>query len=162
MNNDWNIIYKNNRRLDEIFYEKYSEIEPDYFRKNAIEFLVELGEFVNETKCFKYWSIKKPNKEDVLEEFADTITMCLYFLGDLDSTLDDIPEHIESNDVLEVLNYLFNKGSYIMIDYNELLMKDIFSNLLYVGKLLDLKEEEIIKAIDKKHIKIEERLNSDY
>ena len=163
MYKDFEIIYENNKRLDEIFIKKYYDSEPEYFKKNALEFLVELGEFINETKCFKYWSIKKANKDDVLEEYADTITMCLYFFGDLNLSLDNIPAHIVNDNILDVFNYLFIEGSKLMTDeYNEKLVKNIFSNLLYVGKLLDISQDDIIKAIDNKHIIIEERLNSDY
>ena len=70
-------IYKRNKELDHIFMEKYEKKEPMYFEKNCIEFLVEFGEFVNETKCFKYWSIKEPNKELLLEEYADCLSMLL-------------------------------------------------------------------------------------
>lgn len=55
----WYEIYAENKRLDEIFINRYKESDPEFVRKNGIEFLVELGEFVNETKCFKYWTIKK-------------------------------------------------------------------------------------------------------
>ena len=70
-------IYERNKDLDHIFMAKYEKNEPMYFEKNCIDFLVEFGEFVNETKCFKYWSIKEPKMDDVYEEFADCITMIL-------------------------------------------------------------------------------------
>ena len=60
--NEYRRIYENNKRLDIIFFERYKNT-PDFFKKNCIELLVELGEFANETKCFKYWSEKESNKE---------------------------------------------------------------------------------------------------
>ena len=54
MNTKWHKIYENNIRLDKIYQEKYKDTT-DFYKKNAIELLVELGEFVNETKCFKYF-----------------------------------------------------------------------------------------------------------
>ncbi len=155
-------IYENNKRLDDIFNEKYLSIESEMFKKNAIEFLVELGEFVNESKCFKYWSIKTPKKEEMLEEFADCITMLLFFFNDLNISLKEEYNHIESKNVLDVINYLYYKGSKIISDYNKELLEDIYGNLLYLGKLFDFKDDEIILAIDNKQNKIEERLNSDY
>ena len=44
-------IYIRNKELDHIFMSKYEKTETMYFEKNCIEFLVEFGEFVNETKC---------------------------------------------------------------------------------------------------------------
>lgn len=159
----WQEIYENNIRLDQIFMDKYLANEPEYFKKNALEFLVELGEFANETKCFKYWTIKKPNRADVLEEYADVLTMALYFLGDLNAKLDNLPGHIESDNILDVINYLYYEGSKMMSnEYCEEIVKDLISNVIYVGELAGISEEEMIDAIKKKQIKVEERLNSDY
>jgi len=155
-------VYENNKKLDNIFFEKYGDTE-EIFRKNCIELLVELGEFINETKVFKYWSIKKPNKELVLEEYADVITMILYFYNILDLEINEDINHIESNDILEVLNYLYQQMSKLMTnEYNKDLVVDIFNNLIYVSKLLNITEDEILESISKKHKIIEERLNSKY
>ena len=156
----WNKVYENNKRLDSIFFQKYEK--EDIYRKNCIEFLVELGEFVNETKVFKYWSIKRPDKEKMLDEYADTITMCLTFYRELGLELNEGYLHIEKTDILEVINYLYEKISMLLNNLSEQLIKDIFYNLLYLGELLELNEEEILNAINMKHKIIEERLNSDY
>ena len=157
----WQKVYQNNQRLDSIFYQKYSS-DNDLYRKNCIEILVELGEFVNESKVFKYWTNKTPNKNKILEEYADVITMCLYFMNEFKMELDDRYLHIGSNDILEVINYLFNKMSLLMNNNDQELLKDIFGNVLYLGKILEFSEEEIIDVINKKHQIIEERLKSDY
>ena len=56
-------IYERNKELDHIFMKKYEAQEPLYFEKNCIEFLVEFGEFVNETK-FEKLGVFKYSKED--------------------------------------------------------------------------------------------------
>ena len=156
----WKRVYDNNKRLDGIFFQKYEK--EDIYRKNCIEFLVELGEFVNETKVFKYWSIKKPDKEKMLLEYADTITMCLTFYRELGLEIDDRYLHIDETDILKVINYLYQKISLLLNNLSEELIKDIFYNLLYLGELLEISEEETLNAICEKHKIIEERLNSDY
>jgi len=160
--NRWNEIYLNNKRLDNIYFEKYGN-DDVLFKKNCIELLVELGEFINETKVFKYWSVKKPNRELVLDELADVITMTLYFYNILDLEINEVSNHIKNEDVIEVLNYLYQQMSKLMTDeYCKELVVDIFNNVIYVAMLLDINDEEILNAIDKKHKIIEERLNSDY
>ena len=47
-------------------------------------------------------------------------------------------------------------------DINELYLKEIFTRLIHIGKLLGLNDNEIIDACYKKIIKNEERLNSNY
>ena len=157
-----NKLYQRNKELDHIFISKYKDTEPRYFEKNCIEFLVEFGEFVNETKCFKYWSIKKPKMEDVYEELADCITMILTMYYVLDLELAPLKEHHKSNDILEVINYIYSQGTKLMKELNEDLVKDLLSNLFYLSELLNLDKEEIYKTLSYKQDKVEERLNSDY
>ncbi len=157
--NEYRRIYENNKRLDTIFLEKYEEIE-NYYEYNCIEMLVELGEFVNETKCFKFWSSKQPNKEKVLEEYADCITMVLVFFNFYHLEIEQEYAHIESGDKLELINYLFLLATKLIS--KEGVVEELFGNLLYLGDLLGFEEKEIIAAIDKKHRIIEERLNTDY
>lgn len=155
-------IYERNKELDHIFMKKYEAQEPLYFEKNCIEFLVEFGEFVNETKCFKYWTIKKPKMEDVYEELADCITIILtmYYVLKIDIT--DLKEHHKSTNVLEVINHIYSEGSKLMTKLNEDLVKDILANLFYLAELLELDKEEIYRVLTYKQDKVEERLNSDY
>lgn len=155
-------IYERNKELDHIFMKKYEAQEPLYFEKNCIEFLVEFGEFVNETKCFKYWTIKKPKMEDVYEELADCITMILTMHYVLKMDITDLKEHHKSTNVLEVINHIYSQGSKLMTKLNEDLVKDILANLFYLAELLELDKEEIYRVLTYKQDKVEERLNSDY
>ena len=154
-------IYENNKRLDITFFERYQNT-PDFFKKNCIELLVELGEFANETKCFNYWSITEPNKEKILEEYADCITMVLVFFNISNLEIEEYYNHIESKNLLDVLNHLYELSVTLMNNYSTQTVKDIFGNLLYVGEILNLKQEEIINSIDEKYKIIEKRLNSEY
>lgn len=155
-------IYERNKELDHIFMKKYEAQEPLYFEKNCIEFLVEFGEFVNETKCFKYWTIKKPKMEDVYEELADCITMILTMHYVLKMDITNLKEHHKSTNVLEVINHIYGQGSKLMTKLNEDLVKDILANLFYLAELLELDKEEIYRVLTYKQDKVEERLNSDY
>ena len=155
----WQEIYQNNRKLDSIFNEKYNNDE-EIYQKNCIELLVELGEFINETKCFKYWSVKKPDKDKVLEEYADCITMALYFMNGQELT--NLPKPLETNNILELVNYTFKKATELLHNKDEYLPKEILSNILYIKDLLEIDEAELINACKKKQDIILDRLNSDY
>lgn len=157
--NEYRRIYENNKRLDTVFLEKYGSSQK-FYENNCIEMLVELGEFVNETKCFKFWSNKQSNKEKVLEEYADCITMVFVFFNFYHLEIEQEYSHIESKDKLEVINYLFLLATKLI--KKEKVVEELFGNLLYLGELFGFKEKEIIKAIDKKHSIIEERLNTNY
>ena len=154
-------ILKVNQELDKVFDEKYSSDE-NYYNKNCIELLVELGEFINETKCFKYWSIKQPNMDNVLEEYADCITMTLSFFTHLNVEFESIPKHSDTNDIFILINEIFKDATNMIDNGNGDLIKKIFSNLLYLGELLNLNKQDIYNVCYKKMKIIDERLNSDY
>ena len=161
---EYNDIYRKNKKLDDIFMNKYMDTESSYYEKNCLELIVEIGELANESKCFKYWTVKKPDKELVLEEFADTLLMVLYMFNtynvdsvsiiDVDMSLNVL---VEFNILIRMCTNLMNKE-----DINELYLKEIFTRLIHSGKLLGLNDNEIIDACYKKIFKNEERLNSNY
>ena len=158
---EWNKVYLENRRLDETYIKRYGS-DPKYYEKNCLGLLVEIGELANETKCFKYWSIKKADKDDTLEEYADCITLIFCIFTKLNISIENIPEHYYSNDIIEMFNEVFNEASKLMHNKGSNLAKLIFSNLLHIGKLLEFSSEEQLDACYKKMKKLEERLNSDY
>ena len=157
----WNELYKNNQRLDEIFIDKYHD-DTRLFDKNCIELMVEIGEFVNETKIFKYWTTKESNMEKVLEEYADVITITLTFFREFNLSIKEDYPKIEEKDILKLIMELYQK-TYNFFKYRDKnLIEEIFYYTLYIGTLLNFKECDVLEAIENKQKIIEERLNSNY
>lgn len=77
------------------------------FNKRVLALLVELGEFANETRAFKYWSFKAPSpKEIILDEYADALHFFLSLglaigIEDFSYSLSDKKDDL-SNHILEV------------------------------------------------------------
>ena len=143
----YNKIYEENKKLDEIFHDLYDNNSRETFRKNVLELLVELGELANETRCFKYWSNKGPSdKEIILEEFADCMLMTLCFCNMLDVSLEE--EFIESkdNDVIEQFIYLYHESSKLIDDFDKDRIKRILINLVKLGNLIGLSDEDIVNG----------------
>ena len=137
-------VYQKNNILDNMFIDRYGNTD-EINNKNKMELLVELGEFANETRCFKYWSIKKPDYEKMMFEYADVIMMTLYFFYILDVSLEEVfPNPIDTTDVLELFTYLFKKIAMFRDDFNKDTIKDILVNVLKLGRLLEIKDEDII------------------
>jgi dimeric dUTPase (all-alpha-NTP-PPase superfamily) len=64
--------------LDRQIEEDHGVDYPSTFERRVLALLVELGEFANETRCFKYWSFKAPSpKEKILDEYADGLHFLL-------------------------------------------------------------------------------------
>ena len=157
----WNKLYSDNKYLDEIFISKYKN-DNKLYQKNCVELMVEIGEFVNETKVFKYWTMKSPNKDKMLEEYADVITMILSFYGIYNLEIKETYNKIEETDILKVIMELYNKSYLFYKESNKDILEEIFNYTLYLGKLLNFNEDEILNAIENKQKIIELRLNSDY
>ena len=107
----WEDILKRNTKIDEIFIKKYEDNEPNYFEKNCLSLISEIAEFLNETKCFKYWSIKNPDKDKLKEEYADALIMTLSMFNYLNINL-ELVEHSKTSNILEIFNELFKDACY--------------------------------------------------
>lgn len=160
--NEWNELYQQNRLLDDMYKTRYYESVEQYYEKNCLELIVELGELANETKCFKYWTIKKPKIDTILEEYADCMLMilCLYDHFDIDKV--ELTDIQKSNNIIVAFNDIFYLCTQLMMQGTKGLVKDIFTYLLHFSELLYLDKKEIWEACYKKIEKNKERLSSDY
>lgn len=154
----WNDVYKENILLDKMFYDTPNL---DIIRKNKLELLVEIGEFANETKCFKYWSTKLPNKEKSLEELADCFIMCLSFFNYLHLDL-NIKEINEKQDVILLFLKLYELGITFAKEEKKETINAFFNNLLLIGFSLGYSNDEMINACLKKIRMNIERIKEEY
>lgn len=77
---------------DRVIQEHDLELE-ELFEERILALTDEIMEYANTTKCFKYWSLKDPESEDVrLEEFADGIHFFLQWFNYYEITPDQIRE----------------------------------------------------------------------
>lgn len=140
---NWNDIYQRNKVLDSHFEQKYFDTEPNYFEKNCLELTVEIAEFANETKCFKYWTVKKPNQEDMLEECADVIMMLLYVYNYLKVSNIEI-EKRESKDILKDINHIFYLSTTLMENCKQEIVNEVFEYVLGIASGLGLEESMLL------------------
>lgn len=141
----FNVVYDANKKLDDLFNNKYPQMSDEIFRKNVLELMVEIGELANETRCFKYWSCKGPSAKDIiLDEYADCILMILMFCNYLGISLDEEFNDPKEKGIIEQFTYLYHLCSQIGDNYNKEHVKNVLSNFVYLGKLLNFTDEDII------------------
>lgn len=71
-------LFTMQKGLDSHIEAQHSLQAEDLFDRKVLALLVELGELANETRCFKFWSLKPASaKEVILEEFVDGIHFIL-------------------------------------------------------------------------------------
>ena len=156
-------VYITESSIDDMFSSRYGDIRTgEVFKKNCIELLVELGEFINETKCFKYWSIKKPNKEQVLDELADVLKMLMTFLHVINKEIKEYELNDIDCNLMTLINDTYIMATDIMNNISEELIDSMFKNVLGIAYKLELSKKEIIDAIIKKQQIVFDRLNSEY
>lgn len=121
----------------------------DLFDRKILALLVEVGELANETRCFKFWSLKPSSSQEiVLEEFVDGVHFMLS-LG-LESGFESI-EEINSvrDDSMNMSEQFLNVYNSIHTFRTERTLESylkMFQSYLLLASLLGFRDEDIKKA----------------
>ncbi|MDR3214852.1 MAG: dUTP diphosphatase [Bacilli bacterium] len=154
------VAYQNT--LDERILNKHHLSRQKTINERILAFLVELGEFANETRCFKYWSCKEASAKDViLEEYVDGVHF-LISLG-IDCQIDFVftIENSENN-LTKLLLDVFNKTALLVNDISKDNIEQLFVSYLKIAYSKDISEDEIIKAYLKKNEINHQRQENNY
>ncbi len=161
--NIFQYLYEENKKLDSMFHVLYNNFDKDIIEKNIVELLVELGELANETRCFKYWSNKAPSsKEIIMDEYADCVIMALYFCNMVKIEMEDDFKIVSEKNIITQFKLLFKLVSSLNNNLDKQIIKDIFSNLINLGKILNFTEKEIIDGCILKINRNKERFNTGF
>jgi dimeric dUTPase (all-alpha-NTP-PPase superfamily) len=141
-------LFQLQKELDERIHIKHNLQNENLIEKKILALLVELGELANETRCFKFWSIKPPSsKEKILEEFVDglhfILSLGLEFDYGVQLNVSKVrPQHSLNDQFLLVFDTvsLFRRTPSIE-NYQQL-----FHQYLELGLILGFSEEEVERA----------------
>ncbi|NYE07746.1 dimeric dUTPase (all-alpha-NTP-PPase superfamily) [Bacillus niacini] len=142
-------LFKMQRGLDQHIEEKHGLQNEDLFDRKVLALLVELGELANETRCFKFWSIKPSSEKSVvLEEYVDGIHFILSLgiecgFQNLDYTLDIEPSAASTTEQFLLIYQVVNK---FRDTKSESDFKTLLQSYLQLGTLLGISYEEMEKA----------------
>lgn len=121
--------------------------------KRLLALLVELGEFANETRCFKFWSFKKPSSKDIiLDEYADGLHFFLslgIILG-FDCFEYESKDKEENFDLTESLLDLYNEVSLLKSKFSKEQFTKAFSLFLQIPFSMGYNGNDIFDAYLKK------------
>ncbi|MFP7299550.1 dUTP diphosphatase [Neobacillus niacini] len=142
-------LFQMQQALDQHIEEKHDLQKEDLFDRKVLALLVELGELANETRCFKFWSVKPSSEKSVvLEEYVDGIHFILS-LG-IECGFETLQYSIQTEPtaltVSEQFLFIYEKitsfkNSKSNLDFNALL-----ESYLQLGTLLGVSYEEMEKA----------------
>lgn len=139
------------KSLDAEIHEKHHVDYESTHNKRILALLVELGEMANETRCFKYWSVKPPSeKEVILDEYADGMHFFLS-LG--------IPLGVKTythcflapqNGLTEQILLTYAKVTDLLTSFDEKHYALAFGSFLNILPILGYSGEDAIQAYKKK------------
>lgn len=143
--------------LDRHIEEKHGLQNTDLFEKKILALLVELGELANETRCFKFWSLKGPAaKESILAEYVDGVhfILSLGIACEFRDTVTDITDGLDKGqDPTSMFITLYRDIVLFDQDRTESSYRQVFQDYLVLGNLLGFSSEDIERAyVDKNQI----------
>lgn len=133
--------------------DKHIETKHDLFTENLVErkilaLLVELGELANETRCFKFWSLKGPSdKETILAEYVDGI----HFILSLGIEKGFIPKVelrslLNQTDITTQFIAIYGSINEFRIHLTDATFQTVFSEYLLLGEMLGFSAKDVETA----------------
>lgn len=149
-------LFESQRELDQEIAKKHNINYDDLWNELLLAFVVEVGECANETRCFKFWSLKDPSEKSViLEEYADGIHFLLS-IG-LHYGFDQPAELLERTlstlqiDLTEIFLDIYRMAGILKEERLAVYYNDLFEYYFALGHALSFSNEEIIGAYYAKH-----------
>lgn len=153
-------------KLDKYIFDKNNLFyDQKIFSKKICAFFVELGEFANEERSFKYWSRKPASALDIqLFEYIDGLHFLLSIGNDLQFPFADyefVPVKQEMNLIDLYLLIYKNLGDFVY-ESNLENFEQLFNNYLTISQLNNYSNKKILDAYEIKNKINFERQDKEY
>lgn len=146
-------LFEMQNDLDSKIEKQHGLEEEPLLEKKILALLVEVGELANETRCFKFWSLKPPAETSViLEEYVDGIHFILSLgieIGVTDGVEFDIAA--DENSLTAHFVLVYEKIAQFEKSCSEAHYLELFRQYLLLGEALGFSSEEIEAAYVKKN-----------
>ncbi|MEI3613758.1 dUTP diphosphatase [Pseudogracilibacillus sp. SO30301A] len=149
---DWKTLFSMQQDLDNYIAQNHNLNGQDLFEERFLALLVELGELANETRCFKFWSMKdKSDTSVILEEYVDNIHFLLSIGLYKGYEFSQIEFSITHSNETKQFNHVFKSCIQFYNDQTEENYSKMFKDYLQLANLLGFSEIEIQEAYHKKN-----------
>lgn len=164
---DFEKLYSMQKLLDERIETQHGLQAENLVEKKILALLVEIGELANETRCFKFWSLKPAAPlEKVLEEYVDGLHFILSLGLDLDFTYNptnnETKKKAGTGILVEQFLLVFQAVNQFQQKKTIETYNDLFANYLSLGDYLGFTGEKIQQAYIQKNEVNHERQNQNY
>ena len=154
MNSSINLkpLYEAQSKLDECIAKNHQVTYEKTRKDRLVALMVEICEWANETRCFKYWSNKGPSpKEITIEEYADALHFFLSIGIDIKTSF--MLYSISSSDkhsLSEEFLALFNLYSDFVKKQDDISYQKAFSKFIDMARLSGFEWKEVENAYFRK------------
>ena len=147
-------IFKMQKALDSHIESQHGLENEDLFNRKVLALLVEIGELANETRCFKFWSVKPSSERNIiLEEFVDGVHFILS-LG-IECGYEDIesitPNRTAETDISNQFLSIYESVQKFRNSHSEDDYVHLFESYMELALLLGMKDDQIEQAYIKKN-----------
>ncbi|SHN06488.1 dUTP diphosphatase [Gracilibacillus kekensis] len=160
---NWQTLFEMQKDLDSYILAQHDLKNENVFDKKVLALLVEVGELANETRCFKYWSLKPASgKEVIAEEYVDGIHFILS-LG-LELGINEYAPKVKENeqDLTTLFHHVFQSITTLKGEQTLAAYYNVFDTYVTLGQKLGFSSEDIKNAyVDKNKVNYE-RQNQGY
>jgi dimeric dUTPase (all-alpha-NTP-PPase superfamily) len=158
------MLYEMQEGLDRHIEEKHGLQSEDLADRKVLALLVELGELANETRCFKFWSLKPASEHKViLEEYVDGIHFILSLgieTGCRQSEFTDA--YLPSCTLSEQFLAIYSRIDEFRKSREKQAYADLFREYMGLAAMLGFTGEDVVKAYLEKNEVNYERQRSGY
>jgi dimeric dUTPase (all-alpha-NTP-PPase superfamily) len=155
-------LYTMQRELDAHIQDNHQLQQENLVEKKILALLVEIGELANETRCFKFWSLKPPaSKEKILEEFVDGIHFILSLGIECGFEKNELKfGNTLSESLTEQFLSVFDSVNKFKASHSFGNFEKLFSEYILLAELLGFSSQEIEQAyIHKNEVNYERQQN---
>lgn len=151
--------------LDSKIVEKHKLVlNKDMLKKKIIAFWVELGEYANEEKSFKYWKQGDAGTRGIqLEEYIDGLHFIISIGNQVKFNFDDfafISSKMTNN--IDCYFAIIEKTTKFVENQNDETFLDLLNAFLQIAVVQNMSEDELIVTYQAKHKKNQERQVDNY
>ncbi|WP_245613665.1 dUTP diphosphatase [Alkalihalobacterium bogoriense] len=140
-------LFSLQKQLDDRIMKEHHLTGQNVVAEKMLALQVELGELANETRCFKYWSVKPPAPQDViLEEYVDGIHFILSIGLDCGYTSVNVQMEATKTQIVTLFQQVFDDITKFNQSQSQETYKQLFQTYLQLGQALGFSEKNIEKA----------------
>ncbi|SEO81805.1 Dimeric dUTPase, all-alpha-NTP-PPase (MazG) superfamily [Amphibacillus marinus] len=144
---NWKPLFEMQQKLDQYIQTNHHVTSDQLFEQKILALFVELGELANETRCFKFWSLKPASSAEViLEEYVDGIHFILSLGLDQGFIVDQVDHLPFTGDLTDLFNQLYRAIDYFRDDQTQPSYLTVFGLYLTLAENLGFDDQAIQAA----------------